>query len=286
MFGPKGPRSRRGGRAARPEPRASERGGVLETVIVRDTARARPAPAAGEPERGGTRERRAARSVPVRPRLVDSASDWLSTVLALAQAQELPDARALRARAIELKGRFEREAAEQGFAAADTEDAVFAMVAFLDETILNGRGAARDAWIGSPLQLELYGRQLAGEEFFERLERLRHDRESRIEALEVYCCCLAFGFAGRFRLAPERLPELLDEVQRDVAAVRGRAASPLAPNAGRRHERVAEERPGMPWWLPALGFVGATLLAWLLVWLFARIGAGGAAAAISRLAGR
>ncbi len=280
MFGPKGPRSRRSGDVRR-DPGPTTRGGVLETVIVRGgpAGRDRPSPAAA-------RERRAGVAEPARPRLVDLASDWLSTALALGQVTELPDARALRARALELKTRFERDAAELGFTAADVEDAVFAMVAFLDETVLNGRGPARDAWIASPLQLELYGRQLAGEEFFERLERLRHEREARIEALEVYCCCLAFGFAGRLRLAPERLPALLEEVQRDAAAARGRAVSPLAPNAGRRHERVTEERGGMPWWIPAAGFLLGTLVVWLLVWVVGRIGAGGAASAIAALGGR
>jgi type VI secretion system protein ImpK len=219
-----------------------------------------------------------------KPRLVDLASDTLSTALALGRIAELPDANALRARALELKSRFEREAAAHGFVGADVEDAVFAMVAFLDETILNAKGAAREVWIARPLQLELYGRQLAGEEFFERLEKLRHEREARIEALEVYACCLAFGFAGRYRLFPERLPELHEEVLRDVSAVRGSGALPLAPNAGRRNERVVGERRGMPWWMPALAFLVATVLAWLVIGIFAYLGASRAAQAIANLA--
>jgi hypothetical protein len=107
---------------------------------------------------------------------------------------------------MELKSRFERDAGAHGFSAADVEDAMFAMVALLDQTILSQRGPARDAWIARPLQLELYGRQLAGEEFFERLDKLRQEREARIEALEVYGCCLGFGFGrcGTARTAPWR----------------------------------------------------------------------------------
>jgi type VI secretion system protein ImpK len=278
MFGSKGPRTRRGGASGGSSARGG--GGVTETVIIESTPRGRSAVTTSQPPR-----RQAARRA--KARLVDLASDWLSTVLALAQVQDLPDAAAVRARILEVKTRFEREAGEQGFTAADTEDAVFAMIAWLDETVLNSRGAARDAWISRPLQLELYGRQLAGEEFFERLERLRKERESRIEALEVYCCCLAFGFSGRMKLGPpERLAALLDEVQRDVDAARGSGRSALAPNSGRRNERVAEERSGLAWWIPVVLFIPAVLLAFLLVWLLASLGAGHAAAAIRNLIGR
>ncbi len=279
MFGPKGPRTRPGGSSRSGDvPRRASPSSVTETVVIEAQPRRRAASSSAPTRVAGVR---------ARARLVDLASDWLSTVLALAQVPELPDAAALRARALELKSRFEREAGEQGFTAADTQDAVFAMVAFLDETVLNNRGAAREAWISRPLQLELYGRQLAGEEFFERLETLRSEREARIEALEVYCCCLAFGFAGRMRLgAPEALAHLLDEVQRDVAAVRGDGRLPLAPNAGRRAERAAEETRGLPWWIPVIAFPPAAAILFLLVWLFAVIGAGHAASAIRGLAAR
>jgi type VI secretion system protein ImpK len=196
----------------------------------------------------------------------------------------MPDAATLRTRALELKSRFERAAADDGFSAADVEDAVFAMVAFMDQTILNGRGAARDAWRANPLELELYRRQVAGEEFFDRLARLQQERESRIEALEVYCCCLAFGFTGRYVLSPpEHLVSMLEELRRDISAVRGARPGPLAPNARHRAERVEEEAHGMPWYLPVAFGLASTLLAFLIVWLFARVGAGNAAAAVRSL---
>ncbi len=270
MFGSKGPSRRRGGPS---RPAARERGGdALETVVIESSTRRRGQSAA-----------RAAAPVSTKPRLVDLASDWLSTALAIGQAAELPDANALRARALELKSRFERDAGGHGFTAADVEDAVFAMVALLDQTVLSQKGPARDAWIARPLQLELYGRQLAGEEFFERLERLRHDREARVEALEVYGCCLGFGFTGRYQLTPEKLPALIEDVQADIAAARGSVLAPLAPHAGRSNERVAEERRGMAWWLPPAIFVPAVFIVWLVIWLIARLGAGGAAHTISRL---
>jgi type VI secretion system protein ImpK len=270
MFGSKGPSKRRGGPARSAAP--SRGGDPLETVVIESSSKRR----ASAPARGG--------GMPsVKPRLVDLAADWLSTALAIGQAAELPDEKALRARAMELKSRFERDAGAHGFSAADVEDAMFAMVALLDQTILSQRGPARDAWIARPLQLELYGRQLAGEEFFERLDKLRQEREARIEALEVYGCCLGFGFAGRYQLTPEKLPALLEAVQQDIAAARGSGLSPLAPNAGRTNERVAGARQGMLWWLPPAIFVPAVIVVWLVIWIISTLGANGAASTISRL---
>ena len=281
MFGPKGPRSKRPGATGRgsatPAPRGG--GGVTETIISGAPVARRAVPVAD-----GTTDGRRRTQARAATRLVDLASDWLATALALGHVAELPDAAALRARALELKSRFERDAGEKGFTAADTDDAVFAMVAFLDETILNNRGAAREAWIARPLQLELYGRQLAGEEFYERLDVLRKNRETRIEALEVYACCLSFGFAGRLRLgAPEKLTALIGDTLRDVEAVRGANHMPLAPNSARRNEQVAQEVRGLPWWLAPAVFVPAVALAFVIVWLLARMGAGHAASHIANL---
>src|SRR6186713_2321050 len=107
MFGSKGPRSKRGGG---PSPRSQDAsrsgGGALETVIITPSARRRPDGPSSPPSRV-TGARRAARS-----RLVDLAADWFSTILALEQVAELPDASALRARALDLKSTFERSAAE------------------------------------------------------------------------------------------------------------------------------------------------------------------------------
>jgi hypothetical protein len=91
---------------------------------------------------------------------------------------------------------------------------------------------------------------------------------------------------GRMRLGPpERVTELLAAVQREVSAVRGEGVTPLAPNAGRRSERVAEEARGMAWWLPPAVFVPAVVLTWLLLWAIASFHAGGVGRTIASLTG-
>lgn len=244
--------------------RTAEKRGVLETMI-------------GGPS--------TARSEVASARLVDLCAEWLSLVLAVRQAAGVNDAATIRARAVELKGRLEDDARRAGFTGPDVEAATFALVGFLDEAVLRSSGSARESWIAKPLQLEFYGAMLAGEEFFDRLERMRREREARIEALEVYAACLAFGFAGKFAFGgPERLKSLLGEVEADVAAVRGTGRRALAPHASRPDD-VGGASAGrvIPAWMAlAVGF-GGLLLTWLLLKLIASLGAAGDASTIRRL---
>lgn len=220
-------------------------------------------------------------------RLVDLCSDWLSMVVALRQAPSPDlDAGLIRTRSLELKARLEQDGSRSGVNPVDVESASFALVAFLDESAIRAGGALRDAWFQRPLQLELFGTNRAGEEFFTRLDGLRRDREARIAALEVYACCLAFGFLGQLGMAgPERVKAVLTEVDNDIAAVRGTGRRPLAPHAARPDDAGGTIAGKFPIWLALAVFVPALVLSWLLVKLFAVLGANGTRNAIARLLG-
>jgi len=220
-------------------------------------------------------------------RLVDLCSDWLSMVVALRQAPSPDlDATLIRTRSLELKARLEQDGSRSGVNPVDVESASFALVAFLDESAIRAGGALRDAWFQRPLQLELFGTNRAGEEFFARLDGLRRDREARIAALEVYACCLAFGFLGQLGMAgPERVKAVLTEVDNDIAAVRGTGRRPLAPHAARPDDAGGTIAGKFPIWLALAVFVPALVLTWLLVKLFAVLGANGTRNAIARLLG-
>jgi type VI secretion system protein ImpK len=253
--------------------------GVLETLVV-----------GGGAKRGGTQVAGAApRGRPGHSHLhlVDLCSDFLALVAAVRHADGAAEPVALRRRALELKTTLEQRAREIGIPSADVETATFALVALLDETVLRSRGAAKDAWMRTPLQLELYGQTVAGEEFYERLDALRRDRSGRIEALEVCCACLALGFGGRHNLAgPEKLAEILAEVGRDVQAVRGAPPRSLSPHLDPGGEYADAGGTGVPIWLSTLAFVLGTALVWLVIKLLAAHGAAGMAAGIAGLGGR
>jgi type VI secretion system protein ImpK len=71
----------------------------------------------------------------------------------------------------------------------------FAVVAWVDETILSSDWQHREAWQKESLQRLYYQTADAGELFFERLNMIGpHQRDVR----EVYYLCLAMGFKGRY----------------------------------------------------------------------------------------
>ena len=65
----------------------------------------------------------------------------------------------------------EQEARSGGCSAEDVKQAVFALVAFLDESALSCRNPAFADWARLPLQAEMFGHQLAGEVFFQELQK-------------------------------------------------------------------------------------------------------------------
>ncbi|HXP85060.1 MAG TPA: DotU family type IV/VI secretion system protein [Bryobacteraceae bacterium] len=96
----------------------------------------------------------------------------------------------------------EEEARRRGYAAEDIELAIFAVVAFLDESVLSLRLPVFADWPRQPLQEERYGHHIAGEIFFQNLQKLlgRSDNHELADLLEVYHLCLLLGFAGRYLL--------------------------------------------------------------------------------------
>jgi type IV/VI secretion system ImpK/VasF family protein len=79
------------------------------------------------------------------------------------------------------------------------DNARFAVIAWLDEVMLKATHAESQEfyqqWKRAPLQAELYNTANAGEEFFERLEKLR---PSQKEVNEIYHLSLSLGFRGRY----------------------------------------------------------------------------------------
>jgi type VI secretion system protein ImpK len=93
-------------------------------------------------------------------------------------------------------------ARNRGYTQEDIELAIFAVIAFVDESILNLRHPIFADWPRQPLQEERYGHHVAGEIFFQNLQKLltRSDSPQLADLLEVYYLCLLLGFAGRYSL--------------------------------------------------------------------------------------
>jgi type VI secretion system protein ImpK len=117
--------------------------------------------------------------------------------------QELSDSESFRFHAREAIRTAIQEARNQaGYSADDIKMATLALVGFLDESVLNTRNPIFADWPRKPLQEELFGIHMAGELFFQNLEKLlgRQDSADLADVLEVHYLCLLLGYCGRYSL--------------------------------------------------------------------------------------
>ena len=126
----------------------------------------------------------------------------------------------------------EQEARSGGCSAEDVKQAVFALVAFLDESALSCRNPAFADWARLPLQAEMFGHQLAGEVFFQELQKTlnRTDSAETADLLEVYYLCLLLGFKGRYAAGGD-LRAIMAGIQEKIWRVRGPSGA-LSPRGG------------------------------------------------------
>ena len=116
---------------------------------------------------------------------------------------------------------MEREAKEEKISVEEISHVKYALVVLLDEMVMRSGFAGGIGWMTKPLHLELFGEQVAGEGFFERLAKLREHAEKFIDVLEIYSVCLQFGFEGVYRIVGyEKLLALQAELFHQIETIR------------------------------------------------------------------
>lgn len=196
--------------------------------------------------------------------LLDLLYDGCYMIFLLKNGQAPTDATEFRDRVRNFLGGFERGAQRLGLEADNVFLAKFAFCALVDEVVLMSDFKIRAEWERRPLQIEFFGEQLAGERFFEYLDKLRQGGAPRVQVLEVFHMCLLLGFQGRYLLeGSEKLGYLTARLGEEIAHLRGRRAA-FAPH-GEAPDRVAHRlKSEVPLWVigsvfalvAALGFVG------------------------------
>ena len=159
---------------------------------------------------------------------------------------------------------FGRGAKKQGASSDDIDAAKYAFCAAVDEIILRSQLSIRSTWEQQPLQLAMFGDQLAGEHFFIRLESLRAKGSAHRQALEVFHMCLLLGFQGRYLIEDsEKLHYLTARLGDELAQMKSNGGD-FAPHAQRPDQIVNKLRNDMPLWglfivfalICALGYMG------------------------------
>lgn len=137
--------------------------------------------------------------------------------------QEVNDAELFRQQVRAAMRTAHQDATRLGYVEEDIRLAVFATVAFLDESVLNLRNPAFAEWVRKPLQEEMFGRHTAGEIFFENLKHLMGRRETHelADLLEVHQQCILLGFAGKYSLSGRgELSAMIEAVEDKIRRIR------------------------------------------------------------------
>ncbi|HYD52159.1 MAG TPA: DotU family type IV/VI secretion system protein [Gemmatimonadaceae bacterium] len=183
-----------------------------------------------------------------------------------ANRQVAADAESFRTHIKTVLGAAEAEGRRAGYAGEDVRLALFAVIALLDESVLNSQQPMFADWPRRPLQDEIFqSGHMAGELFFQYLQQLmqRPDSEDAADLLEVFQLCLLLGFRGRYGASQGGdLHAFTMRTGEKITRVRGPHAR-LAPRWRPPDDRI--EAPRDRWARPLLaGAAGAALLALVL----------------------
>jgi type VI secretion system protein ImpK len=162
--------------------------------------------------------------------------------------QVATDADAFRAQIKHLLATADHECRRAGYSGDHVKLAVYAFVAFLDESVMNSAQPMFAGWPRQPLQEEVFGDHIAGETFFRHLDDLlaAQDAAEIADVLEVYQMCMLLGFRGRYAHSDAGgLHSRLAAVQQKILRIRG-GFGPLAPS-GTLPEGEQVALPGDPW---------------------------------------
>jgi type VI secretion system protein ImpK len=184
--------------------------------------------------------------------------------------QSVADATTFRNHFKQLLSSGHEEARRSGYASEDVKLAIYAVVVFLDESVLNSPHPAFAGWSRQPLQEEVFGGHRGGEGFYENLRALlgRQDSDDLADVLEVYELCLLLGFRGRYGAAGgDELRRWTAAVSEKVGRIRGVAGGLSPQGALPANETIPVAQDP---WLPRLlyGAAGCAAAAFIFFLIF------------------
>ncbi|MCI5130599.1 MAG: DotU family type IV/VI secretion system protein [Candidatus Electrothrix sp. EH2] len=128
-------------------------------------------------------------------RLVDCFCDLFAFVLRLSEnAAQYSDARQVHEHCLGLVEEVRECGRKRGYDQPRFEEALFAVIVWMDEAILCADLPFTADWSNYLLQRHLFQTNNGGDEFYDRLETA--DRQDE-QLLEVFAYCFALGFCGR-----------------------------------------------------------------------------------------
>jgi type VI secretion system protein ImpK len=168
----------------------------------------------------------------------------------------------------------QEEAHRRGYNRQDAYMAAQAVVAFLDESILNSQNPALRDWVRQPIGPEYFQQHVAGEVYFKNVSDLLtgDDSDRTADMLEVYQLCLLCGYRGKYGVGQERDVKMItDRIAEKMQRIR-RTPAELAPfwHPGQDAAPQQADVWGTRLRYGAIGMVAAFVVLFLLYWFLLR----------------
>ncbi len=157
--------------------------------------------------------------------------------------QRVENAESFRATLRRMMSAAVKDSSAMGYSDDVSKMAIYAMIGFLDESVLNSKDPAFADWARRPLQEEMFGGHFAGEYFFRNVTELLNRPESPevADVLELHALCLLLGYRGRFAFGDtSEIHAILNRIREKINRIRGAyalfrpAQAPVAPQAPKR----------------------------------------------------
>jgi len=158
----------------------------------------------------------------------------------------------------------DQEGRKCGYAPEDIRVGLFAVIALLDESILNLQSPLFSQWPRRPMQEELFGDFTAGEVFFENVDRLLKTNDSEVlaDVLEVYQICILLGYLGRHSVSGKgELRNICESIAEKIHKIRGNSG-PLSPSGKPPAQEAVRLRGDL--WVPRLLWVAVACFGLML----------------------
>lgn len=185
-------------------------------------------------------------------------SDVFATVFAFRAAtnDERPDYATVRADFLSLLSDTRRRVAEERL--DPHEHAQYAAVGLVDETIMTSDWPGAEQWRREPLQVQYFGKFLAGEQFFQRLDELQSGSDT--DLLDIFFTCMCAGFRGMYRDDPNALSSRRRKLFQQLNKLDLRDEKHLTEDAYGRNLQRTLLRSHFPFWWLLPFFAGAVAL--------------------------
>ncbi|MFW6352555.1 MAG: type IVB secretion system protein IcmH/DotU [Bacteroidota bacterium] len=197
-------------------------------------------------------------------------TDIFLIVIKMRESEDLGETSALRKLILYYLREFDKNCSVMGVKKEISEAVKYALVALLDETVLSIPGEARDFWVVNPMQLELFGNNIAGREFFNKLSDLIQSPRENRDALEVFYLCLSLGFYGKYKLsvAQER-EKIIGDLAKILVRNEKDHLSTLSPHAIRstiiKYKAGVKQTYRFPLWAVGTIMCGLIVAFWFIM---------------------